>query len=215
MQDKLGSATPSPNQEQQTSPAGSPQCSPLSCTSSPPTRLGLGPNLSPPFVLPPPPVEAGALSPNLFPLNAQCCSRSMPTFFRENHSPPALGSPPTDVVGPTMLRYAMPPSALRHLLPVCVFALLGNTREPDCVRHIFPSKLSICDSQISGIASRSVITGNHPRCFIKSILVTDVRHLPRINLFAAAPLSSSSPSTPTNWHFALCTAVYQRPSSSS
>ena len=123
----------------------------------------------------------------------------MPTFFRENHSPPALGSPPTDVVGPTMLRYAMPPSALRHLLPVCVFALMV-TQEPDCVRHIFPSKLSICDSQISGIASRSVITGNHPRCFIKSILVTDVRHLPRINLFAAAPLSSSSPSIHPSIH---------------
>ena len=75
MQDKLGSATPSPNQEQQTSPAGSPQCSPLSCTSAPPTQLGLGPNLSPPFVLPPPPVEAGALSPNLFPLNAHFLPR--------------------------------------------------------------------------------------------------------------------------------------------
>lgn len=65
----------------------------------------------------------------------QICSRSMPTFFRENHSP-ALGSPPTDVVGPTMLRYAMPPSALRHLLPVCVFALVGNTRARLCSPHI-------------------------------------------------------------------------------
>ena len=213
MQDKLGSATPSPNQEQQTSPAGSPQCSPLSCTPSPPTQLGLGPNLSPPFVLPPPPVEAGALSPNLFPLNAHFLPRE----------------PFTTSVGIASHRRCSGMRCLHlHSATFFLFVFLPClvTQEPDCVRHIFPSKLSICDSQISGIASRSVITGNHPRCFIKSILVTDVRHLPRINLFAAAPLSSSSPSihpsihpsspsSPTNWHFALCTAVYQRPSSSS
>ena len=153
---------------------------PLSCTSAPPPTLG--PNLSPPFVLPPPPHwKQSLLSPNLFLLNAHFLPREHGRTIELWDRLPSTDDPG--------ICYRLH----LHSSPPISFLFVFVTQESDCVCRIFSSKLSICNSQISGIAPRCVITGNQLRCFIKSILVTDVRHLPRINLFTA-PKSSSLPS---------------------
>ena len=115
---------------------------PLSCTSAPPPTLG--PNLSPPFVLPPPPHwKQSLLSPNLFLLNAHFLPREhgrtielwdrLPSMDRSWYLLP-------------------PPSALlsSHLLPVCVC----NTRVGLCLPHIFIQALHL---QFSNFRDRSEV----------------------------------------------------------
>ena len=164
MQHRQGAADSTPIKSSKQQLASCPTIeAPLSCTSaaSNSTRT-LGPNLSSPFVLPPPPHwKPRLLSPNLFPLNARFLLSPHSHCLRAPHPPVMLGIASTSSC---LLCVCLSCSRYKRR---AVFAAYLDTR--DCLPHISALPIRSIHLQFSNFAPGAVITGNG--CFIKSILV--------------------------------------------